>query len=279
MNELFFYSAKILWMLLSPDNLFLILLIISLLLILFRHHKKGVTLLSLLTLGLLLLAVFPFGDWMLYPLESRFQTNPELPQNIDGIIVLGGSVVADRSRQWSQLETNQYHERLDYFIKLARQYPQARLIFTGGNSSVHPDEPTEAEMVKDYFIESGIEASRLMLEDRARNTAENAQFSKQLAQPKPAENWVLITTAYHMPRSVGVFCQQDWNVIPYPVDHFTQGAEDLYSPGFSLIYHANNLVLAAHEWLGLLAYYLAGKTPELVPAGCQAPSLNPQTSS
>ena len=124
-------------------------------------------------------------------------------------------------------------------------------------------------MVNDFFIQSGIEPSRLMLEDRARNTAENAQFSKQLAQPKPGENWLLITTAYHMPRSVGAFCQQGWNVIPYPVDHFTRGAENLYSPGFSLIYHANNLVLATHEWLGLLAYYLSAKTPALLPSGCR----------
>ena len=268
MDNLFFYSSKILWPLLSPDNLFLILLIISLLLIIFRHRKKGVALLSLLTFSLLMLAIFPLGDWMLYPLESRFQTNPRLPQDIDGIIVLGGSVIADRSQQWGQIETNQYHERLDYFIKLARKYPQARLIFTGGNASAFSNGPGEAEIVKDYFIDSGIKASRLMLENRARNTAENALLSKQLAQPQPGENWLLITTAYHMPRSVGVFCQQGWNVIPYPVDHFTQGIAELYSPGFSLIYHAYNLVLATHEWLGLLAYYLSGKTSTLIPSGC-----------
>ena len=269
MDNLFFYSAKILWMLLSPDSLFLILLILSLLLILSRHRKKGVALLSLLTLGLLLLAIFPVGSWMLYPLESRFPTNPPLPQNIDGIIVLGGSVIPDRSQQWHQLETNQYHERLSYFILLAKKYPQAKLIFTGGNSWIMPDEPTEADMVKDYLIQSGIEPARLMLEDRARNTAENAEFSKQLAQPQAGEQWLLITTAYHMPRAVGVFCQQGWKVIPYPVDHFTEGPEKLYSPSFSLIYHAFNLVAATHEWLGLLAYQLSGKTPELIPSGCR----------
>ncbi len=272
MDDLFFYSAKILWMLLSPDSLFLILLIISLILIVSGWRKKGTVLLGLLTTGALLLAIFPLGDWMLYPLESRFQTNPQLPAQIDGIIVLGGSVIADRSQQWQQLETNQYHERLSSFILLAKNYPQAKLLFTGGNSSLMPDEPTEAEIAKDYFIQSGIAADRLMLEDRARNTAENALFSKQLAQPTQDQNWLLITTAYHMPRSIGVFCHQGWGVIPYPVDHFTQGAKDLYTPGFNLIYHAEHLVLATHEWLGLLAYYLSGKTSQLLPGDCRTDS-------
>jgi len=269
MDELFFYSSKIIWMLASPDSLFIILLIISLLLILFSRGKKGLVLLTFLTLGLSFLSLFPVGDWMLYPLESRFQHNPKLPDKVDGIIVLGGSVIAERSQQWQQLETNQFHERLSNFIQLAHRYPQAKLIFTGGNPGLSPDNPTEAEMVQDYFLQAGIEPERLLMENKARNTEENARYSKLLARPQPQQNWVLITTAFHMPRAIGVFCQQNWSPIPYPVDHQTQPV-GLYSPGFNLIGHANHLVLASHEWVGLLAYYITGKTPELVPAGCQS---------
>jgi len=268
MDNLFFYSAHILWQVLTPDSLFLLLLISSLLLILFGRLKKGVILLSILTIGLLLLAILPIGDWLLYPLESRFVTNPPLPDRVDGILVLGGSVIADRSQVWQQLETNRFNERLNYFILLARQYPKARLLFTGGNSSLQTDNPTEADMVKDYFIRSGLQPSRLLMENQARNTAENALFSKQLAQPKADENWILITTAFHMPRSIGVFCQQGWHLLPYPVDHQTEGAKELFEPSFSLIFHADQLVLASHEWLGLLAYYLSGKTSALLPKNC-----------
>ena len=268
MDDLFFYSARILWQLLTPDSLFLILLIISLWLLWRGRIKKGIALLTLLTAGLLLLAIFPLGAWLLYPLESRFPTNPPLPDRVDGIIVLGGSVIANRSKQWGQLETNRYQERLDNFILLAKRYPQARLIFTGGNATIYPDEPTEADRVKQFLVQSGIAPARLMLEKRARNTAENGKYSLLLAKPGPQEKWILITSALHMPRAVGVFCRLGWRVIPYPVDHQTDGAKDLYSPGYNLLGHADLLAQALHEWIGLIAYYLSGKITQWFPADC-----------
>ncbi len=204
---------------------------------------------------------------MLYPLESRFQHNPELPEKLDGIIVLGGSVIADRSIEWQQLETNQFHERLSSFIYLAQQYPEAKLIFSGGNANTNRDKPTEAQIAKTFFLESGISAERLIIENQARNTAENISYSKKLVKPQAEETWLMITTAYHIPRAMGIFCKQNWRVTPYPVDHQTLPSK-LYQPSYSLIGHANHLVIASHEWLGLLAYYLTGKTTELFPGEC-----------
>lgn len=252
----------------SPDSLFIILLTISLLLLLLKQTKKATFLLGLLTSCALLLSFFSIGDWMLHPLESRFQHNPELPEKIDGIIVLGGSIIPDRSIEWQQLETNQYHERLSSFIQLAKLYPNAKLVFSGGNASTDKNKPTEAQVAETYFLKSGISPKRLLIENKARNTAENASYSKHLANPQPDEIWLMITTAYHTPRAIGVFCQQGWTVIPYPVDHQTLPSK-LYRPGFSLLAHADHLVLASHEWLGLLAYYLSDKTQQLFPGQCQ----------
>lgn len=204
---------------------------------------------------------------MLYPLERHFQHNPVLPEQVDGIIVLGGSVLPQESAEWQQLETNRTHERLSYFIQLAHQYPEAKLVFSGGNGSLDTDRPTEAEIVKNHFLAAGILQERLILEDKARNTAENASLTKQLVNPQAGENWIVITTAFHMPRAIGVFCQQNWPVIPYPVDHQTLPSK-LYVADFNLIGHANNLVLASHEWTGLLAYYLTGKIKTLIPSQC-----------
>lgn len=204
---------------------------------------------------------------MLYPLESRFQHNPDLPEKVDGIIVLGGSIIPDRSIEWQQLETNMYHERLSSFLELAQRYPEARLVFTGGNSETEKDKPTEAEIAEVYFLQAGISSERLLIEDKARNTAENAMYSRKLVDLQANETWIVITTAYHMPRAIGVFCQQDWSVIPYPVDHQTLPSK-LYQPGYSLIWHANHLVMASHEWLGLLYYYLTDKTHQLLPTQC-----------
>lgn len=267
MDELFFYFSKILWGMISPDSLFVILLTLCLLLLLFRQSKKAAILLGLLTCCTLFLSFFPVGEWMLYPLESRFQHNPDLPEHVDGIIVLGGSVIPDLSVEWQQLETNQTHERLSSFIQLARLYPDARLVFSGGNASLDRHKPTEAQIAETYFSQTGISPDRLIIENKARNTAENVSYSMQLVHPRENEIWLMITTAYHMPRAMGVFCRLNWKVIPYPVDHETLPSK-LYQPEFNLIGHANHLVLASHEWLGLLAYYLSGKTHQLFPAQC-----------
>ena len=267
MDEIFFYLSKYIWILISPDSLFIILLSICLLLFLLKQVKKATFLLGFLTFFTLFISFFKVGDWMLYPLESRYQHNPDLPEQVDGIIVLGGSILPDLSVEWQQLETNQSHERLSSFLQLAQLHPNARLVFSGGNASTNRDRPTEAQTAETYFLKSGISSERLFIDNKARNTAENASYSKQLVNPKSSETWVLITTAYHMPRAVGVFCQHNWKVIPYPVDHQTLPSK-LYQPQYSLIGHANNLVLASHEWLGLLAYYLNGKTHQLLPAQC-----------
>lgn len=267
MDEIFFYLSKYIWTLISPDSLFIILLTLCLLLFLLRQTKKATFLLGLLTFCTLFLSFFSVGGWMLYPLENRFQHNPDLPEQIDGIIVLGGSIVPDRSVEWQQLETNQFHERLSSFIQLAQLYPDAKLVFSGGSASTEENKPTEAQIAETYFLKSNISPERLFIENKARNTAENASYSRQMINPQPNETWLMITTAFHMPRAMGVFCQQNWKVIPYPVDHQTLPSK-LYQPNFSLIAHANHLILASHEWLGLLAYYLSGKTQQLLPAQC-----------
>jgi uncharacterized SAM-binding protein YcdF (DUF218 family) len=238
MNEHFVYLSKIIWTVISPDSIFIILLTLCLLLFLLKQTKTATFLLFLLTFCILFLSIFSVGDWLLYPLESRFQKNPDLPEHVDGIIVLGGSIIPDRSVEWEQLETNQFHERLSNFIQLAQIYSNARLVFSGGNSSTDVNKPTEAQIAKTFFLKSGISPERLLIENKARNTAENASYSKQLARPESNETWILITTAFHMPRAMGVFCQQNWRV------------------------------LASHEWLGLFAYYLTGKTHQLLPAQC-----------
>ena len=267
MDDLFFYAAKLIWLVISPDSLFLLLIMLGLLLLYLGRWHAARRLFTALTLALLLITVLPLGNWLLYPLETRFTSNPRLPDNIDGIIVLGGSVLPRHSAAWGQLETNQYAERLHAGVALARRYPSARLVFTGGSASIIAGRPSEADMVSTYFQDHGIPAQRLLLERRSRNTAENASLSKQLVNPMSGENWILVTTAFHMPRSVGVFCRLDWPVIPYPVDHGTL-PDSLWNPGFNLSDHAGTLVDASHEWVGLLAYFLKGRTDSLLPSGC-----------
>ncbi|HEA25709.1 MAG TPA: YdcF family protein [Ectothiorhodospiraceae bacterium] len=83
-------------------------------------------------------------------------------------------------------------------------------------------------------------------------------LTQKLVQPQPNEKWVLITTGWHMPRSRGIFCKNRWDVIPYPVDYYSQ-RENLFRVELDLRGHLNNLVTGVKEWVGILAYSLSGK--------------------
>ena len=268
MDDLFFYSSKIIWFLISPSHLYLSLLSICILALFTRYQQKARKTLGVMLILIWVVALFPVGSWLYYPLETRFQHNPTLPEVVDGIIVLGGSISPSKSQYWKQLETNQYHERLSSFILLAKLYPDAKLLFTGGRAAIKDTQPTEAEFALQYFIDSGVSENRLLMEDKARNTAENIQYSKALLNPQPNENWVIITTAFHMPRSIGLFCKKNWPVIPYPVDH-ASNPETLFNVNLDLANHAASLKGASHEWVGLLAYFITGKIDQILPSACR----------
>ena len=267
MENLFFFSSKILWQLISPDNLFVILLVVALLLRYVGKRLYARRIFAFLIISVVFVSLFPLGGWLLYPLETRFQHNPKLPGRVDGVILLGGSIMPLSSRYWGQLEANDSGERLNGFIELAHRFPNARLIFTGGSASITGNTPTEASVLKLHLHGLGIDAKRVEYEDRARNTAENAYYTRELVNPPPDSSWVVITTAYHMPRSIGVFCQAGWSVIPYPVDHHTN-PDNLLKIDFNLLGNASGLKLAMHEWAGLIAYYLSGRVSQLFPENC-----------
>ena len=140
-----------------------------------------------------------------------------------GIILLGGSVEAEKSLSRGMLIANEAAERVLGTIALAHLYPQARILISSGSGSLLQKRPAEAPMIANYFKTIGIDPARVMIEDRSRTTFENAVFSRALANPKPGERWLLVTSAWHMPRSVGVFRKAGFDVTAYPVDYRTGG--------------------------------------------------------
>lgn len=265
MNDLFFLLSKIFWLLAKPDSVLLYLLALVLLLMFREQWRWARRLLLTIVVLLTTLAVLPIGSWMMAPLEQRFASNPPLPPKVDGIIVLGGFLNGGLSRYWQQAELNDSAERGVAFAALAQRFPQAKLVMSGGSGSLVPG-AREADYAGLLLQDLQTAPTRVLFERDARNTIENAANSKQLAQPQPGEVWLLVTSATHMPRAIGVFCQQQWPVVAWPVDHRWNPASN--QPGFDLISNWRNLDIALHEWLGLLAYHLAGKTTALFPAGC-----------
>ncbi len=267
MDTLFFLISKIAWLFLAPDSLLLIIFLCGLFFLYSGKLFLAKLFLTASIVSLTLIALFPFDEWLAYPLESRFPANPELPTSVDGIIVLGGSVRALESAQWSQVELGEAAERITAFVTLSRQYPQAMLVYSGGSSLVLHQEIREADIVFKLFDELGLDSSRIIFERESRNTYENVLNSKSLIDFDNEQTWVLITSSAHMPRSTGIFCQQQWAVIPYPVDHNTS-PERLLRVEFDLPGNLGLLSSTLHEWIGLGVYYVTGKTDSLLPSAC-----------
>ncbi|GJL80188.1 MAG: hypothetical protein NPINA01_31770 [Nitrospinaceae bacterium] len=264
METTFWILSKLLWDLLAPEKVVLFLLVLGAILIWTRRSEAGRWLISLGTILLLIPVVFPLNNFLLKPLEERFPVPAELPETIDGIIVLGGSERSVITSTRGQPSLNQAGERLTTFIALARRYPQARLVYAGGAGSLYKQNYKSNETARQLFLQLGLNPDHVLFDEKARNTAENAANILNLIEQKPEGNWILITSAFHIPRAVGIFRKLGWNVIAYPVDYQTSGQLKLDWKVASL-HNFLEFSRGLHEWTGLFAYWMTGKTLELFP--------------
>jgi uncharacterized SAM-binding protein YcdF (DUF218 family) len=262
---LFFFLSKTLGSALLPINLLVELGIASVVLMATRFAVLGRKL-AVTTLVLLALAAFsPLGNLLLYPLESRFPPWDPSRGAPDGIIVLGGSVDTDLSAAHHTPVVLHSADRLFAPAELARRYPNARIVFTGGTSNLISTGAREADYSAPILENLGIAKERLILERESRNTYENAIFTKRLVAPKPGERWLLVTSAFHMPRSMGIFRKAGFDVEAYPVDWRMGGWDDLFSFTNSGQDGLGRTDVAVREWIGLVAYRLMRRTDELLP--------------
>jgi uncharacterized SAM-binding protein YcdF (DUF218 family) len=262
----FFFLSKTLGVLLLPSNLLIGVGIVGLILLLTRFVPLGRKLVVASVLLLAICGFSPIGNWLLYPLEARFPQWKETGGAPDGVIVLGGAIDPNLSAIYRVVVFGASVDRIVAAAELARRYPNARIVFSGGNANlIASDASREADLSAAFFESFGISRGRLVLERRSRNTYENAEFVKALVSPKRGERWVLVTSAYHMPRSIGIFRKVGFEVEPYPVDWRTAGRGSL--PMFSefLIGGLSRVDTACREWMGLIAYWITGKTSEFFP--------------
>lgn len=211
------------------------------------------------------LALSPLGLLMMNVLEERFP-KPRLPAEIAGIIVLGGSFDTVIARTRREPELNEAADRITATMALSRQYPNARVIFSGGSASMIAKDISETIPARELMLSLGLEADRLLLEDQSRNTAENASFTKAIADPQPGETWLLVTSAYHMPRAVGCFRIAGFDVVPYPVDYRTPSGTEVWSPSTATVRNVEKVHFAIREFLGLAAYRISGRTDAFFPS-------------
>lgn len=248
-----------------PINLMIELGIVSVVLMATRFAAFGRKL-AAATLILLALAAFsPLGNLLLYPLESRFPPWDPSRGAPDGIIVLGGSIDTDLSAAHRTPVVAHAADRLFAPAELARRYPNTRIVFTGGTANLVSTDSREADYSAPILENLGIAKQRSILERDSRNTYENAIFTKQLVAPKAGERWLLVTSAFHMPRSMGIFRKAGFDVEAYPVDWRMGGRDDLFSFTNVGTDGLGRTEVAVREWIGLVAYRLMGRTGELLP--------------
>jgi len=256
--------SKCFWIFAAPGNFLVLLLILGTLSLAATRRRRGFALVAAAGVGLFAIVVLPIGQWLLIPLESRFQLPAKLPERIDGIIVLGGAIDGVLSAARGDVVLNGAGTRMTDAVALVRRYPSARILLSGGDNHLVAKASAEADIMKAFFVTEGVDAARIMLESKSRTTFENAVLSRAEAQPKPGENWLLVTSAAHMPRALGCFRATGWPVLPYPVDYRTTGRVSLVSE-LSLSEQLALVNLAAKEWIGLLIYYVMGRTDAVFP--------------
>jgi len=263
-ETLTFIASKALWMVLAPNTAALLLALLGLALVWGgRRFGRWPLLLGLGWYALVFAT--PIAAWLTVPLETRFARPAMLPGPVTGIVVLGGAVDPEMTQHHGIPALNGAAERMTEAVALARRHPGARLLFTGGSAAIIPGGPTESDTARRLFTDLGVPADHLVFESESRNTHENAVLSFRVAQPKPGETWLLVTSASHMPRAMGVFRQAGWAITPWPVNYTTMGGYglDYFGPFPTRL---NQAEWALREYVGLVAYRLMGRTDSLFPA-------------
>jgi uncharacterized SAM-binding protein YcdF (DUF218 family) len=264
---MFFYLSKLLWFLATPSNLLVTLVLVGLVLAaLTRLRRSGLCLAIVSTLGIFIIGLSPLATWVMYPLETQFPRFEHDREPVDGIIILGGSLISDTTVLLGQADLNEAGERVLAAVELSRLYPEARILLSGGSGRLIEEAYSEAEATADVLVRLGVPRERMILEGRSRNTHENAVFSLAMAEPAPGERWLLVTSAWHMPRSIGVFRQAGFDVTAYPVDFRTVASRNLSVPFIAVSEGLRRFDVASREWVGLIVYYFTDRTDALLPS-------------
>lgn len=262
---MFFVLSKTIGVMLLPTNILIGIGLLGAALLATRWTRLGRKVLIASIVGLAICGFSPLGNWLLYPLEQRFPPWNEARGAPDGIVVLGGPIDPDLSAAHGTAVVSASAGRVIAAAALALRYPNVRIVYSGGSANLISGEAREADYASALFESLGVPRARLTMERRARNTKENAEYSRALAAPKAGERWLLVTSAYHMPRAAGVFRKAGFVVQPYPVDWRVGGAGDLLSLRNFSIDGLASVDIGMREWIGLVAYRITGKTSELFP--------------
>jgi uncharacterized SAM-binding protein YcdF (DUF218 family) len=256
---MFFTLAKLLSPLFDPLNALVVLTAIGALLLLWRKKRAGTVVVGASAFVLVVVSITPLAPWMLHELESVVPRPAQLPARVDGILLLGGAQDTRLTEAYGNPHFNGDASAIFEFLSLARRYPEARLAFSGGSGLLSPVKTSEGEVMRRLVAQAGLAPTRLSVEEKSRDTFENAALSKALLAPKAGEVWMLVAAARHMPRAKATFERQGWTVLAYPAAY--RAPPDAWKTEWDLDATGNfrDLGQLVHEALGYAAYRIAGR--------------------
>jgi uncharacterized SAM-binding protein YcdF (DUF218 family) len=260
---MFFVLAKVLWFLLQPSSLMIGSVIGGAVLLRSTWQRTARALLWGGLAAVLIGGLSPLGDLLIQPLEGRLPRAEIDGAAIAGIVVLGGAEDSRAADTPQLAPLNEAGERYTEAVALARRLPQARIVFTGGSGLLVTTGPQEADVAGRLLEALGVPKERLTLESKSRDTYENALFTARLVNPGPGERWLLVTSAWHMPRAIAAFRQAGFKIEPWPVDY--RAARGLGGLQSSIPEGLRRIDFVVREYVGLVMYYATGRTRELWP--------------
>lgn len=263
---MFFILANTIGFLALPSNLLIVVALVGAALMATRLSGAGRAVCVTAVILLAIAGFSPLGNILLLPLEERFPPWDENRGAPDGIVVLGGAISPVDTAARNAPAINESAERIIVIADLARRFPQAPIVYSGGDARIDATGLTEADAALGVIESFGIARERIVLESKSRNTVENAVFSRAMVQPNPGERWLLVTSASHMPRAIGAFRRAGFPVEAYPVDWRTGSRADAKRPFRALSAGLARTDNAVREWVGLLVYWLTGRTSAPFPA-------------
>ena len=261
-----FVLSKIFWMVAQPLSLVFFLGLLALVLLAFRWRLGAMSALSLSLLILFVTLYTSAGTVLLQGLESRFPRPTSDPSAVACLIVLGGAFETEVTTARGGIDLNQAGDRFVEALRLARIYPEAKILVSGGDGSLSGRFEGDAVISERFFSAFGMPEDRLISEGTSRNTHENALNSREFLQREGLKDCLLVTSAFHMPRSVGLFRKADIETIPWPTDYRTTGVATFGFDFTQPTLNAQQTATAVRELIGLFAYWLTGRIDALYPA-------------
>ncbi|MEC9463239.1 MAG: YdcF family protein [Pseudomonadota bacterium] len=261
-----FVVSKVFWNLVQPLSLVFLFGVFALLLIGLKHLRLAAAALSFALVVLFLTLYTTLGSFLLQTLEARFPRPAGDPPELACMIVLGGAFETEVTTARGGMDLNQAGDRFVEALRLAIRYPEARILVSGGDGSLSGIYEGDAAASIRFFEAFGISRDRLIAETTSRNTDENAQNSRELLASNDLGQCLLITSAFHMPRSVGLFRKAGVEVAPWPVDYRTAGNVSLALDFTQPTLNSQQMSTAVREWVGLVAYRLMGRIDAVFPA-------------